>query len=27
MDTKVVDKSAGECPFTHIAGVGRTNRD
>ena len=21
------DKSAGKCPFTHIAGVGRTNRD
>ena len=28
MDTKVTeDKSAGQCPFTHIAGVGRTNRD
>jgi catalase-peroxidase len=27
MDTKVVDKSAGKCPFNHIAGVGRTNRD
>jgi catalase-peroxidase len=21
------DKSAGQCPFTHIAGAGRTNRD
>ncbi len=27
MDTKVTDKSAGQCPFNHIAGVGRTNRD
>ena len=27
MDTKTVDKSAGQCPFNHIAGVGRTNRD
>ena len=27
MNTKVKDKSAGKCPFTHIAGVGRTNRD
>src|SRR5512134_1324706 len=27
MDTKVADKSAGKCPFNHIAGVGRTNRD
>src|SRR5678815_4700951 len=27
MDTKVTDKSAGQCPFKHIAGVGRTNRD
>jgi catalase-peroxidase len=27
MDTKVVDKSAGQCPFNHIAGVGRANRD
>jgi catalase (peroxidase I) len=26
MDTKV-DKSSGQCPFTHVAGVGRTNRD
>jgi catalase-peroxidase len=27
MDAKTDDKSAGKCPFTHIAGVGRTNRD
>ena len=27
MDTKTRDKSAGQCPFNHIAGVGRTNRD
>jgi catalase-peroxidase len=27
MDMKVKDDSAGKCPFTHIAGVGRTNRD
>jgi catalase-peroxidase len=27
MDTKTDDKSAGKCPFTNIAGVGRTNRD
>ena len=27
MDAKLADKSAGKCPFTHIAGVGRTNRD
>jgi catalase-peroxidase len=27
MDTKTKDKSAGQCPFNHIAGVGRTNRD
>ena len=27
MDAKADDKSAGECPFTHVAGVGRTNRD
>ena len=27
MDMKASDKSAGKCPFTHIAGVGRTNRD
>jgi len=29
MDTKVRvdDKTTGKCPFTHIAGVGRTNRD
>ncbi|HYA47274.1 MAG TPA: catalase/peroxidase HPI [Burkholderiales bacterium] len=29
MDTKVRvdDKTGGKCPFTHIAGVGRTNRD
>jgi catalase-peroxidase len=27
MDAKSDDKSAGKCPFTHIAGVGRTNRD
>ncbi|HEY8250985.1 MAG TPA: catalase/peroxidase HPI [Burkholderiales bacterium] len=24
---KVKDKSPGQCPFTHVAGVGRTNRD
>src|SRR5512143_226589 len=27
MKTKVKDESAGQCPFNHIAGVGRTNRD
>jgi catalase-peroxidase len=27
MDTKVRDESAGQCPFNHVAGVGRTNRD
>ena len=27
MDTKTKDKSAGQCPFNHVAGVGRTNRD
>jgi catalase-peroxidase len=27
MDMKTVDKSTGQCPFNHIAGVGRTNRD
>jgi len=27
MDTKIADKSAGKCPFSQIAGVGRTNRD
>jgi catalase-peroxidase len=27
MSTKVRDESAGKCPFNHIAGVGRTNRD
>jgi catalase-peroxidase len=27
MKTKVRDESAGQCPFNHIAGVGRTNRD
>ncbi|MSR21467.1 MAG: catalase/peroxidase HPI [Gemmatimonadetes bacterium] len=27
MKTKVRDESAGKCPFNHIAGVGRTNRD
>jgi len=27
MNTKVRDGSAGKCPFKHIAGVGRTNRD
>jgi catalase-peroxidase len=27
MATPTDDKSAGKCPFTHIAGVGRTNRD
>jgi len=27
MDMKVKDKSAAHCPFNHIAGVGRTNRD
>ncbi len=27
MDMKVKDKSAGQCPFSHVAGVGRTNRD
>jgi catalase-peroxidase len=27
MATKTKHKSAGECPFNHTAGVGRTNRD
>ena len=27
MNTKVRDESAGQCPYNHIAGVGRTNRD
>ena len=27
MNTKVRNESAGKCPFSHIAGVGRTNRD
>ena len=27
MDMKTDDKSVGKCPFNHIAGVGRTNRD
>ncbi len=27
MNTKVRDESASQCPFNHIAGVGRTNRD
>jgi len=27
MDMKTKDTSAGQCPFNHIAGVGRTNRD
>jgi len=27
MDMKVKDASGGKCPFSHIAGVGRTNRD
>jgi catalase-peroxidase len=27
MNTKVRDASASQCPFNHIAGVGRTNRD
>jgi catalase-peroxidase len=27
MDMKAKDDGAGKCPFTHIAGVGRTNRD
>ena len=27
MDTKVKEPIAGQCPFTNIAGVGRTNRD
>ena len=27
MNAKVRDKGAGKCPFDHIAGVGRTNRD
>ncbi len=27
MDAKTDDKGAGQCPFNHIAGVGRTNRD
>jgi catalase-peroxidase len=27
MKVKTDDKTAGKCPFSHIAGVGRTNRD
>jgi catalase-peroxidase len=27
MDAKTDGKNAGKCPFNHIAGVGRTNRD
>ncbi len=27
MEAKTDDKNAGECPFNHTAGVGRTNRD
>ena len=27
MDMKTKDQSPGQCPFTHVAGVGRTNRD
>ena len=27
MNMKTKDQSAGKCPFNHIAGVGRTNRD
>jgi len=27
MDTKTDTKSSGQCPFNHIAGLGRTNRD
>jgi len=27
MNTKVRDESAGKCPFNHIAGVGRANRN
>ena len=27
MDARTDDKSAGKCPYNHIAGVGRTNRD
>src|SRR6202162_2355150 len=27
MDTKVRDESSGKCPYNHIAGIGRTNRD
>ncbi len=27
MSTKVRDDNAGKCPFNHIAGTGRTNRD
>jgi catalase-peroxidase len=27
MNTKVRDESVGRCPFNHIAGAGRTNRD
>jgi len=27
MNTQVKEGSAGQCPFNHIAGVGRTNRD
>ena len=27
MNAKTDDKGAGQCPFNHTAGVGRTNRD
>ena len=27
MNTRIRDESAGKCPFNHIAGAGRTNRD
>jgi catalase-peroxidase len=27
MNTKVTDKSLAQCPFNHVAGVGRTNRE
>ncbi len=27
MNTKVRDEILGQCPFNHVAGVGRTNRD
>lgn len=27
MDMKAKDDGAGKCPYTHVAGVGRTNRD